>query len=367
MREAQRSPTQPPAERSALVPACPDAAHASRAIEERLRAFATLAERALAENTMRALRSDGRVFMQWCAARRLDWLPASPDTVIAFIEDVGRDRKPATISRYLSSIAMLHAAAELPNPCATLKVKLTRKAHARSKGTRQKQAMPLGEAAIAEITALLSDREMPAPADLRDRALLLVARDTLARASELVMLRWCDLAEADGDGTILIRRSKTDQTGQGAVAWLAPETMAALASWRRAAERLAAAAREAGRAHDLVDRDGNRIAELHQLMFINLDPAGLGPLSTRSVTRIFQRRAIEAGQFVRYSAHSTRVGGAQDLFAAGFDLPSVMQAGRWRSPTQAARYGERLLPQRGAVAQHRRRGKSGSRPSGGNT
>ncbi|CAO3435379.1 hypothetical protein [Azospirillum doebereinerae] len=82
------------------------------------------------------------------------------------------------------------------------------------------------------------------PIDLRDRALLLVGRDTLARADELVALRWTDLHPVDpvlnpdahpGEATIRIQRSKTDQGGQGAEAWLSAEAAAALAAWRAVA------------------------------------------------------------------------------------------------------------------------------------
>jgi hypothetical protein len=59
------------------------------------------------------------------------------------------------------------------------------------------------------------------------------------------------------------------------------------------------------------------------------------------------RAGIEAG---RISGHSCRVGMAQDLVAAGAELPAVMQAGRWKSPTMPARYAEKVLPRRGAVA-----------------
>ena len=38
--------------------------------------------------------------------------------------------------------------------------------------------------------------------------------------------------------------------------------------------------------------------------------------------------------------------------AGGADLPEVMQAGRWKSPTMPARYAERLLAGRGAVARY---------------
>jgi hypothetical protein len=46
---------------------------------------------------------------------------------------------------------------------------------------------------------------------------------------------------------------------------------------------------------------------------------------------------------------------AQDLVGAGLELPAVMQAGRWRTPAMVARYAERLLAERGAVAQYHAR------------
>jgi integrase len=63
--------------------------------------------------------------------------------------------------------------------------------------------------------------------DIRDRALVAVAYDTVCRRAELVLLRIEDIEPAeDGSGTIVIRRSKTDVTGEGATAYL-PSVMQA--------------------------------------------------------------------------------------------------------------------------------------------
>jgi hypothetical protein len=58
------------------------------------------------------------------------------------------------------------------------------------------------------------------------------------------------------------------------------------------------------------------------------------------------------------SGHSCRVGMAQDLVDDGAELPAVMQAGRWKSPTMPARYAENAEAKCGAVAQfyEKRRG-----------
>ena len=50
------------------------------------------------------------------------------------------------------------------------------------------------------------------------------------------------------------------------------------------------------------------------------------------------------------SGHSVRVGATQDLLSFNMDLPSVIQAGRWKSNRMPMRYGEHLLAARGAMA-----------------
>ena len=55
-----------------------------------------------------------------------------------------------------------------------------------------------------------------------------------------------------------------------------------------------------------------------------------------------------------YSGHSPRVGMAQGLSAAGAELPELMTAGRWDSPTMPAKYTEGQTAGRGAVAKYYR-------------
>ncbi|EWY35816.1 hypothetical protein N825_34205 [Skermanella stibiiresistens SB22] len=313
---------------------------------DRLSDFFGRAERAMAPKTISALRSDGRLFAAWCAERSLAWLPAQPTTVAAYVDAIGASRKPATVRRYLASIAACHAAGDLPNPCRSLTVRMAARAHARTKTMRQRQAKPVGEAEIDQIlVAVEIGAETPHQEliGLRDSALLLVARDTLCRASEVVSLLWEDLENGeDGEGSILVRRSKTDQEGEGAARFLAADTMRALAAWRTAI----------GRA---IDPATNDVVSPSPFVFRHLSRRGYGPaLSTTSYTAIVKARSASIG-LSGASGHSTRVGAAQDLVAAGEDLPAVMQAGGWKSPAMVARYTERLQTGRGAVARVRRR------------
>jgi len=168
--------------------------------------------------------------------------------------------------------------------------------------------------------------------DLRDVALMLVARDILARRSEMIALQIGDIAFSDnGSATVLVRRSKTDQAGEGETLWLSPRTVANLREW------LALACITEGAVFRSVGRGGS-VGGL-------LDPG--------DVARIFKKLAKRAGlDPEQISGHSARVGMAQDLVANGAAMPEVMQAGRWKSPTMPARYAERLAAGRGAVAQY---------------
>ena len=179
--------------------------------------------------------------------------------------------------------------------------------------------------------------------DQRDVAVLLVARDLLARRSELVALRVEDVTAAeDGGATVSIRRSKTDQAGEGATAYLGSEAAAALRAWLDAAGLVRGPVFRAVSAHGRV-----RETALHAQKV----PAILKKLAGRAVPQL-RRLGVEQSAV---SGHSCRVGMAQDLVGAGLELPAVMQAGRWRTPAMVARYAERLLAQQGAVAQYHAR------------
>ncbi len=114
-------------------------------------------------------------------------------------------------------------------------------------GTAQKQARPLrltgpvrnvecDEPRGLNVRALLKSCAED-NADLRDRALLSAGYDTGLRASELAAIRVKHIIEAiDPDARLLsIPRSKGDQQGEGATAYLSPRTVRAISAWLKAA------------------------------------------------------------------------------------------------------------------------------------
>jgi site-specific recombinase XerC len=160
-------------------------------------------------------------------------LPATPETVAAFVAQCRIEgRKPATVRRYPSTIALGHRVANLVNPCADEAVQLEINGLYNAFSARQRQAKALGWADIKRLLNTAGD-SLPAT---RERALVCVAYDAMARRSELVALNLEDFdLLADGTGRALIRRSKTDQAGEGNTAYLSRTTVRYLKLWLDAA------------------------------------------------------------------------------------------------------------------------------------
>ncbi len=257
------------------------------AIATALAQHAHAARGAYAANTERALRADTAVFTGWCAAAGLASLPAEPDTIAAFVDAMGDVKTPATVRRYVASIAACHRAARLPNPCGDNAVPGA-EAAVPCQGACQAQAAPLTRDRVETMLAAAGD----GPRALRNRALLAVAYDSLCRRSELVALQRRDVEEAPhGDGTLTLRRSKTDAEGRGTMRYLAADTMRALRDW------LDAARHTYGALFRAVGKGG----------------AVGGPLDPGDIARVFKQMAA-AGDgpeaVARVSGHSSRVGAA---------------------------------------------------------
>jgi site-specific recombinase XerD len=297
---------------------------------ERLADWSAMARGAFAANTLRAWRADWEIFGEFCRTLRLEPLPASAKTVRDFVfECLSNNKKPATIRRYVSTIGRAHRASSALDPTASEEVKLALKEMGRRAPARQRQARGLTWAEI-EMFLTIDPRHLR---DIRDRALVAVAYDTMCRREELVSLFVEDIAEAgDGSGSVLIRRSKTDTTGEGATAYLSPLTMRLVTEWTTQA----------------AIEEGAVFLRVH-------GAAGAGTaLTAQNVTAILQKVGkwigLDKEEWERISGHSARVGAAQDLLALNIDLSSVMQAGRWKDTRMPMRYGEKVLASRGAMA-----------------
>ena len=301
-----------------------------RAAAERLDRVLRIARRAFSPSTERAMRSDLAIWAGWCAAEGEPPLPARPEAVAAFVDAMAETRAPATVRRYVASIAAAQRAAGGRETPASPEVRLALKRMHRARGRRQGQATGLTWPLRQRLLEAAGGRLI----DDRNRALLAVAYDTMLRRGELTALQVPDLLEEiGGDATLLVRRSKADPEGEGAAVWVAPDSVALLRAW------LARGAVTDGPLFRSVAK-GGRVG---------------GALPPGQVPRILKGMARAAGLpgtvVAGLSGHSTRVGAAQDMIAADLELPRIQQAGRWKSAAMVSRYGERLLARRGGAAE----------------
>jgi integrase len=302
----------------------------SPSITTRLLDWANAAQGAYAPSTERAYRSDFDAFRAWCSLAGLTPLPAQPETVAKYLRaEAYAGKAVATLRRRAATIARLHTAAGLPSPCRSEPVRLALRALARERGTQQRQASPLTlkDAQKIEAKVLTDD---PRLKDLRDVALLLVGKDLLARASELVSLTIGAVSfdAEDGAAHVALRRHKTSTETQECL--IGPDAASALQRW------LEAAGIASGALFRSITKGGK--------------PTNL-PLSTRDVTRIVKSLASRAHLDASHvSSHSMRIGTAVDCVAANIDAASIMQAGGWTSVRMVARYTSKLAAKRGAIA-----------------
>ena len=297
---------------------------------EPLTAYLEEARGALSPNTERALRADVEVFRAWCRRHFREAFPANPATVVDFVDEMARVKTPATVRRYVSSIAALHKALRQTSPLESVAVRFALQRMHRLRGRRQAQVQGLTWPLRNRLLEAAGDRLI----DVRNRALLAVGYDTLLRRSELVSLEVSDLLEEiDGTATLLVRSGKTDRDGRGAMLYLARDTVQLVKEWRELGGV------ERGRLFRSVRKD---------------DAVG-EQLDASQVPRIYKRMARRAGLrgdiVDTLAGHSTRVGAVQDMIACGIGLPAILQSGRWQTTRMVQRYGERLMAKRSGAAQ----------------
>jgi len=178
-----------------------------------LEAAQKYARMAASENTRRAYRADWAHFVQWCRDQRLCALPAEAETVRLYVAALASTHKLSTIHRRLSVITRRQRDYGSWTPAAkkTGAVRDVIRGIQREKGVRPEQKRPLSTEELRRMVIAL-----PAtPLGLRNRALLLIGFAGGFRRSGLAAIDFADVKDDDDGMTIFIRRSKTDQEGEG--------------------------------------------------------------------------------------------------------------------------------------------------------
>ena len=282
-------------------------------------------EGAYAPATIRAYKVDLTDLIAFCDQEHQIGLPASPIAVSNFIIKLMRDgRTSASIRRAIAGIASIHKLNRFEDPTKDPDVILEMRRMHRTIGRASKQAQGITAGILENLLAATEAGNRGA----RDRALLLIAYDTLCRRSELVALRIEDVQINITNGTektsILLRRSKTDQNGMGKRLHLNERAQKALKEWL---ERL-----QDDRGP--LFRGVNRAQKITRTL-------GAGQIN-RIYKRLAARANLDEELIEKISGHSMRVGHAQDLVISGASMPQIMSKGRWSKTDTVMRYVEHI-------------------------
>jgi site-specific recombinase XerD len=279
------------------------------------------AGRSKSEATIRAYAAGWRDFLAFCEQRGVSALPASDQTVAAYLAELAdRGAKAATIARRLVVIWQAHKAADLPSPTTSSLVSRTHAGIRRTLGTAQQGKAP---ALVDDLKLMLST--LPSTrVGLRDRALLLLGFAGAFRRAELVSLDVADLEFTRAGLIVTLRKSKTDQEGKSrrlGIPFGSSEQTCPVRSVQAWLEAGRIASGVVFRSLDVFDR---------------VQPERL---SDKAVARIIRRRAKAAGlDPARYAGHSLRAGLATSAAAAGASERVIMSQTGHRSTDMVRRY-----------------------------
>ncbi len=319
-------------------------------------AAAELIREAVPANTALAYQSRWRSFESWCRAEGRVALPATAQTVAAYLTflAVGRGRKATTVDAHLTAIRAVHRGAGAPVPdgltARKVVVAAQRREAARDGRHGPRKAVPV---MAGDLPAIVAGCDARTAAGLRDRAVILLGFALLARRSELAALSVSDIEHVAGEGlAVTIRASKTDQAARGVTRRVHYARDEAVCPVRAVLDWLAYLAGHGvigGPLFTRVDRWGNLGAAAGGRYQGHGEPRD-GRLRPQAVGDIVAARCRTAGLAAPapagpgddqvqadavpgerrgYSGHSLRRGGATSMLTAGAQPLNVSRHGRW--------------------------------------
>ena len=170
-----------------------------------------------ANNTVRAYEADFRDFSLFCIRNGFKALPTEPKILSIYLTYLSKDKKFSTLKRRIASIKVVHKMKghylDSKHPIIIenlLGIK-------RVNGSYQKSKKPLLINNLKLIIKAIDKYEKKEFKKLRNKSLLLLGFSGGFRRSELVNIEYEDLDFVSEGLKIFIKRSKTDQSGEGSI------------------------------------------------------------------------------------------------------------------------------------------------------
>ena len=168
-------------------------------------------------NTLRAYKSDFKDFGSFCAKHGLNSLPSDPKIVSIYLTHLSKTSKVSTLRRRLVSISMIHKLKghylDTKHPIIIENLMGIK----RKKGTIQKGKKPLLINTLKDIINVIDKENVDEIKKFRDKAIILVGFGGGFRRNEIVSIDYEDLEFVKEGVKITVKKSKTDQFGEGMI------------------------------------------------------------------------------------------------------------------------------------------------------
>ena len=170
-----------------------------------------------ANNTLRAYKSDFKHFEAFCAKHGLNSLPSEPNIISLYLTYLSKNSKISTLRRRLVSIGVIHKLKghylDTKHPIIVENLMGIR----RVKGSIQKGKKPILINHLKLLINVIDEQKVEDIKKLRDKSIILVGFSGGFRRTELVSIDYEDLEFVSEGVKITIKRSKTDQFGEGMI------------------------------------------------------------------------------------------------------------------------------------------------------
>ena len=170
-----------------------------------------------ADNTLRAYKSDFRDFGVFCAKHGFNTIPTEPKVVSLYLTYLSSNSKISTIRRRLVSIGVVHKIKghylDTKHPVIIENLMGIK----RKKGSVQKGKKPILINHLKQIINVIDEQKMEKIKKLRNKTLILLGFGGGFRRSEIISIDYEDLDFVQEGIKITLRRSKTDQFGEGMI------------------------------------------------------------------------------------------------------------------------------------------------------
>jgi len=264
------------------------------------------------KNTLRAYSSDYKDFSAFCVKNNFSSLPTDPKIIALYLTHLSQSSKFSTLKRRIASISVVHKLKghyiDTKHPLIVenlLGIK-------RKKGSNQKAKKPILISDLKEIVNTIDKLKIKYDRKLRDKALILVGFAGGFRRSELVDINYDDVEFVREGVKIFIKRSKTDQSGEGmikAIPYFNNITYCPVIHLEKWIENT------------------------------NLKKGKIFPLSDKSVALIIKKYANFAGlDGNKYAGHSLRSGFATSTAESGAEERNIMAMTGHKTTQMVRRY-----------------------------